>query len=134
MGNLFNGPIDIFNLSGCPKCYASKGETKIQHYLDQQKIQYIREKTYASCCSPKGYRLRYDFYLPEYDILIEYDGQQHFVPTSIRGQTDPQETFNRTVIHDRIKNDYADTHNIRLLRIPYFKFYEIDQLLISALK
>lgn len=46
--------------------------------LDRYKINYEQEKTFKTCISDKGYLLPFDFYLPNYNILIEYDGEQHY--------------------------------------------------------
>lgn len=66
----------------CPYCNlhssSSKSELLIEEYLKEKEIEYKREYTFSSC--KDVYVLRFDFYLPEYDLLIEYDGEQHFIP------------------------------------------------------
>ena len=65
------------------------------------------------------------FYI-EFDneqIVIEYDGEQHFKPKF--GEYE----FDRTKINDAIKNEYCSKNNIRLLRIPYNKFNNIEEII-----
>lgn len=62
---------------GCPKCNQSKGELIIENYLKSQGYNFIQQKTFDDC---KGKRnlLPFDFYLPDYNILIEFQGKQHY--------------------------------------------------------
>lgn len=60
--------------------------------------------------------LPFDFYIPEQNILIEYDGQHHFEPIKGWGG---EEKFKLTQENDQIKNKYCEEKNIKLLRIPY---------------
>ena len=54
--------------------------------------------------------------MPEYNILIEYDGEQHFKPIFT---WDNEDSFKQRQLHDKMKNDYAIQHNFILIRIPY---------------
>ena len=60
--------------------------------------------------------LPFDFYLPEYNICIEYDGEHHFRPIEMWGG---YEKFIINQENDEIKNEYCKNHNITLLRLPY---------------
>ena len=62
--------------------------------------------------------LRFDFYLPNYNLCIEYDGIQHFKPVDIFGG---EEGFKVQLIKDKIKDDYCKNNNINILRIPYYE-------------
>lgn len=68
--------------SGCPKCNFSKGECEIKNILSKYGLNYIAEKRFSTCVSAKGKQLRFDFYLPEFDILVEYQGIQHYEPVA----------------------------------------------------
>ena len=60
-------------------CLKSRGENKISNILSNAKITFEREKTFNTCKFPDSNALaRFDFYLPDYNICIEYDGEQHF--------------------------------------------------------
>ena len=107
--------------TGCPICYDSNGEKKIKNILDQMNIHYENQKTFDDCKDTK--KLRFDFYLLKYNLLIEYDGIQHFKQSDFFGGTKGFESYKK---RDRIKNEYADKNNIPLLRIPYTKFDLIE--------
>jgi very-short-patch-repair endonuclease len=122
---------------GCPICKQSKGEDKVKLYLESNKIKFQQQKTFKNCINPNtNYKLRYDFYLPEHNLLIEFDGIQHFRPSTFNGKIDKEQTlklFEQTKFTDNIKNNYARENNIRLLRIPYTKFSSINKIISSYL-
>ena len=95
----------------------SVGVWNIINILEKNNIQYILEKTFDSCISPKGNKLPFDFYLPEYNQVIEYDGQQHYKIAF--GQN--QNKLELQKIYDKIKNDWCKNNNIKIIRIPYTK-------------
>jgi len=100
--------------SGCPKCKESQGETKVRLFLEKKNINYIQEYKFKNCVSKES--LRFDFYLPTENILIEYDGEQHFKAMNYFGGI---EAFNRLKIRDEIKNQYCIDNDIQLIRIKY---------------
>ena len=104
---------------GCPRCHESKGERQIRLWLDKHNISYEFQKKFEVCRDSN--LLPFDFYLPNYNMCIEYDGKQHFEPIEHFGG---QEAFEITAKHDNIKNDYCKNNGISLLRIPYFKNVE----------
>ena len=63
----------------------------------------------------------FDFYLPIENILIEYDGKQHYEPVNFRGCSDEQaqKTYLDSKQNDKLKNKYCVDNNIQLIRIPY---------------
>jgi hypothetical protein len=99
---------------GCPICRESIGERSISIYLDSNKIKYNRQQKFDDCKYLN--QLVFDFYLPELNICIEYDGIQHFKPISIFGGS---EEFEKTKIRDEIKNKYCLENSIKLYRISY---------------
>lgn len=100
--------------SGCPKCNDSKGEKTISNYLNNKKIKYIKQKTFKNC--KYILPLKFDFYLPEYNVCIEYDGEQHFFVKNIWGG---EKEFKLIKKRDKIKNEYCKNNNIHFLRIKY---------------
>ena len=94
-------------------CVKSQGEQEIAQILQNNNISYTKEKTFSDLN-----RLRYDFYLPEYNRLIEFDGKQHYEANDFFGG---QEAFLSQQERDQIKNEYAKQHNVELVRIPYTK-------------
>lgn len=115
---------------GCVK--ESHGENKIREILNQNNIKFETQKTFNdfNYTDTKG-KPRYDFYLPNYNILIEYDGEQHFYPTY---NWDTQEIFELRQSHDKIKNDYAIKNGYVLIRIPYTHYNDlcIKDLLLNS--
>lgn len=118
---------------GCPACTFSKGEIKIGKILNENKIKFITQKTFDDCTYKE--KLRFDFYLPDYNVLIEYDGEQHFRPVDFasKGLAWANKVFEHNQIKDKIKNDYCKDNNIRLIRIPYWEFDNIDTILASEI-
>ena len=108
-------PSTILRSHGCPKCNESKGEKTISAWLDKKNILYKRQKTFDDC--KDKYVLRFDFYLSDYNICIEYNGRQHYEPVDYFGG---QEEFEGIVNRDKIKKDYCKKNNILLIDIPYF--------------
>jgi len=107
----------------------SKGEERISKILDEFEIQYNRQKSFNGC--KNKYILHFDFYLPDYNICIEYDGIQHFEPIEFFGGKETLE-YNKKI--DSIKNEYCKINNILLIRIKYDediyeKIYEIKKQL-----
>lgn len=96
----------------------SWGETYIKNILDKKGIKYIREKKFPGCVSPKNNPLRFDFYLPEYHLLIEFQGKHHYEPVSKRYRA--KKVHEYTKVHDMIKKIYCHTRKIPLIEIPYY--------------
>jgi very-short-patch-repair endonuclease len=104
--------------------------------LDNCKTNYIPQKTFNDCINPKsGRKLKFDFYIPSKNLLIEYDGQQHFNPCKVKGKHNiTNKEVKETRYRDKIRNQYALKNDIKLLRIKYTQFHHIDQMLEAALK
>jgi very-short-patch-repair endonuclease len=115
---------------GCPKCKESQGERIIRVFLETHKLKYVYQKKFEDCKN-QSY-LFFDFYLPKQNLLIEYDGEQHFKTT--RGNTFGGEVgFEKRKINDAIKTTYAKTKNIKLLRINFRQLKDIEQILTQEL-
>ena len=99
---------------GCPICRESLGERIISNYLKSKNIEFIRQKKFKDCVYLTY--LPFDFYLPELNILIEYDGIQHFQPMKMFGG---EEEFNKVQIKDKIKSKFCVDYGIKLIRISY---------------
>jgi len=119
--------------NGCPKCKTSKGERKIINFLINNDISFNSQKTFTNCYSINV--LKFDLYLPEYNLCIEYDGEQHFEPVRFAGCSieNATQAFENTKINDQIKNEYCKNNNISLLRIPYWDFKNIEEILEKEL-
>ena len=107
----------------CPKCSPkrSKGEIFISNYLKNKGIKFIPQFRFQE--EPK---LSYDFYLPEYNLLIEYQGQQHYEPVEHFGG---EEKFRIQQERDKKKRKMAQEKNIELLEISYLDYDKIQNIL-----
>ena len=121
-------PYSILSGCGCPKCNRSKGELKISLWLDKNNIFYEPQMRFDDCCDTKP--LPFDFYIPALNVAIEYDGKQHFEPIEHFGG---EESFEILQKHDAIKNEYCKNNGISLLRIPYYKYNNIEEELNNFL-
>jgi len=122
---------------GCPCCGAedrarattSKGEHKIIKFLKEQDITFIPQKTFEKCKYKR--LLSFDFYLPNRNILIEFDGEQHY-----RFVKKFHNTFGGFEIQqkrDKIKTQYAHDNEIKLLRIRWDEEKMIPNILNNFL-
>lgn len=104
----------IIKKQGCPICNENKGEKEIRLFLIDKNIKYKQQKRFNKCKNKKC--LPFDFYLPKYNICIEYDGEQHYKSIEYFGG---ENGFLYRQINDKIKNEYCNNNNIRLIRIRY---------------
>lgn len=107
---------------GCPICNQPKGEKIINRLLKEYNINFETQKTFDKCKNKRN--LKFDFYLPDYNICIEYDGEQHYKSIKYFGG---EKGFSIIQKRDKIKNDFCKNHNIRLIRIKYNE--NIDNIL-----
>lgn len=114
----------------CSGCSSSQLEQSTKKVLDKYNIKYIREYYYNNLLSNKGFFLRFDFYLPNYNLLIECQGQQH-IKRAKGWQT--EESFKQQQSYDRRKKDYCKKNNIKLLEIWYYDIDNIEDILINEL-
>ena len=106
-------------------CMHSKGEAKIATLLDNLQIKYERQKAFNDLLSNNGWHLYFDFYLPIYNIVIEYQGEQHYSYNN-RGWNN-LDNFEKTQSRDAAKRDYCKLNNIRLIEIPYLDFNKLNE-------
>ena len=111
----------------CPKCSrkTSKGEKAIQNYCEENDINYCWQWQQKI----EGKTLYFDFYLPNYKLAIEFQGEQHYIPVRYWGG---DEAFEKRKINDQLKRDWCKEKNITLLEIPYTKFQQIENILSSS--
>ena len=102
------------HIASCGCLKKSSGETMISGILDEMNIEYHTEYSFDDCCNILP--LRFDFYIPKHNTLIEYQGQQHYASIEYWGG---DEAFELRQHNDQIKRDYCETHHINLIEIPY---------------
>lgn len=99
---------------GCPICNNSKGERDIRIFLEEHNINYETQKKFENC--KNIFALPFDFYLTDYNVCIEYDGEQHFRPMGFSGG---KSGFERVRVNDKIKNNFCNENEIKLIRIKF---------------
>lgn len=115
-GEFIQIPNAHLNGSGCPICKESKGEREIRKILEENNIKFESQKKYSNCKNIK--ELPFDFYLPEYNTCIEYNGEQHYKSIKHFGG---EEKLIKTQKNDIIKFNYCKNKNINLLIINDIK-------------
>ena len=105
----------------CPNCSMSLGEQMVDEILEEWRIKFETQKTFEGLVNINP--LHYDFYIPEHDILIEYQGEQHYRPKNFGGETKEvaQENYEQQVKRDNIKREYARNNGKTLIEVPYTK-------------
>jgi len=113
--------------TGCPKCNYSKGEVAIENHIERLSLEYTPQKRFKKSNIPHH---SFDFFIPSYNLLIEYQGGQHYKPVKHFGG---QETFIKTKQRDNKKRDFARRNGYQLLEIPYY-VKDIEKMLEDKLK
>ncbi len=108
-------PAKHINGTGCPYCRLSRGEMLIKNFLIENNVTFYPQKKFGECRNKLP--LPFDFYLPDYNICVEYQGEQHIKPVKFFGGID---NFKKTQSRDLIKKEYCNKNKIRYLAIPYF--------------
>ena len=127
-------PNDFLSGCRCPFCSTptkSKYAKRVEEWLEEKGIQYIKEKTFDDCRGLKN-KLPFDYYLPNHNILIEVDGEQHFNEDCFNQTKEQFQQLKRT---EEIKNNYCLENGIILVRLPYYdydKYIEILNITIKA--
>lgn len=107
---------------GCHLCNEPNGEKRIRLYLEKHEFLFVRQ--YA--ITYKGNNYRSDFFVPSKNLIIEYNGKQHYQPVGVFGGA---KEFHRQKKRDRNVRDYCKENNIKLLEISYLQYPIIEQLL-----
>lgn len=113
-GGFKQTPSDHLQGYGCPICKESKGERTVRNFLIENDIKFISQHKFNDCVDKD--KLPFDFYLPEHNMCIEYDGVQHFKPKSLFGGEIGLKDRQKK---DNIKSEYCYKNGINLLRINY---------------
>lgn len=124
-GEIFHTNINSIRLQQqyrCQRCSNSISniEYSVKRWLDSKHIEYIPQKTFEGCVGDHK-ELKFDYYLPKYNLCIEVDGDQHKEEVYFGGKKhikDSKEKFEKRKRYDAIKTKYCEDNNITLLRIP----------------
>ena len=122
----------------CPICSAefteTQGEAEIRRWLLKHGItSFKQDEVTLPNENPRCRRqfLRPDFWLPDYNLFIEYNGEQHYEDVDYFFNDDF--TFEDQQIRDQTLRDYCQRHGHRLLEIPYWDFQRIGEILTDEL-
>jgi very-short-patch-repair endonuclease len=133
-GDFYQTPRHHIANIGCPKCKSSKGEEKIRAYLWSSKINFEEQKRFTGCKNNRT--LPFDFYLPDHNTIIEFDGRQHHLPFSFNNEKSKDiklKNLERVIEKDNIKNEYCKNNNIHLLRIKYIDICDTEKKISAFL-
>ena len=123
-GDFLQAPTHHLQGEGCPICKFSSGELRVLNYLKDNNIKHTMQHSFDGCKNKR--LLLFDFYLPDFNTCIEYDGLQHFEAVNFFGGS---EGLKKTKMLDGIKDEFCKNNNIRLIRIPYIEMANISNIL-----
>jgi len=135
-GAFVQSPAKHLQGNGCPLCKETYGERQIRVWLEQHYIKYVFQKRFNNC--RQILPLPFDFFLPQHNLCIEYDGMQHFeegIGKSFQGKyVFTRKMWKSLSERDDIKSQWCLENNIKLLRIAYNQQKQIDQILERFIK
>ena len=109
-GSFYQTPTNHLRGKGCPHCQNSISENEISKFLNEHNISYIHQKQFDWLKIKQ--KLSLDFYLPDYNIAIECQGKQHFIPNNYFGG---ESRFNEDILRDKVKHDLCKANNIKVI-------------------
>jgi len=117
----------------CGICSGSNGEYEVDKFLKEHYIEHINQHRFPDCVYKN--QLVFDFYIPSKNMAIEYDGQQHYFPVQFGGISlgEAIKEYHKNKIRDSVKNKYCKNNGINLIRIPYWEFANINNILCKKL-
>lgn len=117
----------------CYRCYLedsmSRGEHMAESIFQKYNINFQSQKRFDDCRDK--HTLPFDFYLPDYNLIVEIMGEQHEYPVEHFGGED---AFNKRIKHDKVKRDYLKANNIYILDIWYYEFDKMENLILSKIQ
>ena len=127
-------PVDILKrINCCDKSRKTYKEEYICSFIEETYGFLITRQKKFDDCKDKNY-LPFDIYLDDYNVLIEYQGEQHYKPIRYSGESweEAEEKFKYTKKHDLVKKEYCIANNIPLLEIPYWEFDDLEYYLFDS--
>lgn len=137
-GSFLCAPTNHLRGHGCPVCCSSKGELEVSKILDIMNIKYIREYKFEECINKVTNRkLPFDFFIPEFNMIIEYHGQQHYECVRFSKSMDENQLKQKLQTRkklDKLKVNFCMDNKIKFLEISYKNFNNIEDILKKELK
>lgn len=124
-------PDNLLRGKGCPKCWIGHSHymQMVEDYLDKNNIKYVPEKRFDDCKNIRA--LPFDYYLPDFNMCIEVDGEFHYNNNNV--YKNRPEQYIKLKNRDAIKTRYCKDNNIELLRLPYFEESNFETILNEKL-
>jgi very-short-patch-repair endonuclease len=107
---------------GCKYCNETKGEKQIRIYLENNNLKYKQQY--------KNHGFIFDFYIPDYNTYIEFNGRQHYEPIEFFGGV---KSYNKQLSKDKLKDQILKNENIKLIKIGYWQINKVDYILKKEL-
>ena len=118
----------VLYLISCIKQIKSPIRKKIKKFLEKNNILYETQKRFKELP-----RLSFDFYVPDVNLLIEYQGEQHYLDVAFFNKK--YHSMDITKKHDQMKKEHCQKNNIRLIEIPYYDFDKLnEQYILDKIK
>ena len=118
----------------CDKTRVTHKEEQVCKLLEEKwGFNITRQKTFDNCTDKRA--LPFDIYLNDFEIIIEYQGEQHYRPIAYSRQTieEASKKYEYTKRHDNIKKEYCKNNNIPLIEIPYWEYEDLEYFLFDKL-
>ena len=133
-GEIFYRSFDKFkngNQTRCNKCSGVKSSycVRLENILFKNNVEFKTEVSFEDCKNPNtNTKLRFDYSISKNNklILIEVDGEGHYLPIDFSGKHDAENQLKNRQYLDNIKTQYCKDKNIELIRIPYWDFDKND--------
>lgn len=119
--------------SCCSKSRINYKEEKMCQLLEAWGYNIIRQKQFENCQDKRI--LLFDAYLCDYNVAIEYQGEQHYYPVKYSSETmeEAVKKLKYTQKHDKIKADFCKENNISLIYVPYWEYEDMEYYLFDQL-
>ena len=113
----------------CKECRKDDSfiSSRVKEWLKENNIDFVQEKSFDDCRNKQA--LKFDYFIPRFNCVIEVDGIQHYKPIRFDGgsKEDAQKRLEKTQENDKIKDDYCKLNSVPLLRIPFWKIEKNDE-------
>ena len=134
-GDFLQSPNNHLHGKGCPMCKNSMGEERVFVFLKKHDIEFIPQyrvpNEYLFCINKT---LHLDFYLPQFNIVIEFNGKQHYEEDTFFHRHENGRGFEHQQMRDNAVRAYCEEHKLRLIEIPYTEINNIEEILKKELK
>jgi predicted Zn-ribbon and HTH transcriptional regulator len=129
----FSKGVNLTQGHSCPNCPSSNFEKECSNILEDLGFKFTRQEWFDDCRDKNP--LPFDFYLSDFNILIECDGEGHYKPIPYGSMTEEEAKINLLKVqkHDNIKTIYCKNNNIPLIRIPYWERDNMEYFLWDEL-